>query len=168
MGGGVFLTVGEGGVRWWSHSGLVTGYASLLAATDSFSVAIMSNDSQAEDLITEMFRHVAARYGPGPAELTNLFAESIGRWIERTADQDRAVGTYVLPWGATVQVTAPMGQHAPELHLTLPDQQPVRLLPLAPHRWQVPGLSGTEIAFDAPDRMRISQYGCHLNARRAE
>jgi hypothetical protein len=168
MGGGVFLAASEGGVRWWSHSGLVTGYASLLASTGSFSVAIMSNDSQAEDLVTEVFRHVAAEYGPGSVELTNLFGESIGRWIEMTADQDRAVGTYVLPWGANVQVTAPMGQHAPELHLTLPHQRPVRLLPVAPRRWSVPGLAGTEITFDAPDRMRISQYGCHLDARREE
>ena len=128
----------------------------------------MSNDSQAEHLIAEVFRHVAAKYGPGPAELTNLFGESIGRWIEMHADQDHALGTYVLPWGATVQVTAPMGQHAPELHLTLPGQQPVRLQPVTPHRWQVPGLTGTEIAFDAPDSMRITQYGCHINARRAE
>jgi CubicO group peptidase (beta-lactamase class C family) len=168
MGSGVFLTASEGGVRWWSHSGLVTGYASLLASTDSFSVAIMSNDSQAEHLVTEVFRHVAAKYGPGPVELTNLFGESITQWIQMTADQDSAVGTYALPWGANVQVTAPMGQQAPELHLTLPGQQPVRLLPVAPHRWRVPGLAGTEIAFDAPDSMRISQHGCHLDAQRAE
>jgi hypothetical protein len=44
-----------------------------------------------------------------------------------TADQDSAIGTYVLPWGAEVHITAPMGQRAPELHLTLPGQQPVRL-----------------------------------------
>ena len=31
MGSGVFLTASEHGARWWSHSGLVTGYASLLA-----------------------------------------------------------------------------------------------------------------------------------------
>ncbi|HEY6792389.1 MAG TPA: serine hydrolase domain-containing protein, partial [Trebonia sp.] len=60
MGGGVFLTTSEHGVHWWSHSGLVTGYTSLLAATDSFSVAIMSNDSHGEDLVTEVFAHVAA------------------------------------------------------------------------------------------------------------
>ena len=168
MGSGVFLTASEHGARWWSHSGLVTGYASLLASTDSLSVAIMSNDSRAEDLIAGVFRHVAANHGPGSVELTNLFGESIGRLIEMTADQDSAVGTYVLPWGAEIQVTAPMGLHAPELHLTLPGQQPVRLLPVAPHRWQVPGLAGTEIAFEPPDGMCIRQYGGHLNARRAE
>jgi CubicO group peptidase (beta-lactamase class C family) len=168
MGSGVFLADSAGGARWWCHSGLVTGYASLLASTDSFSVAIMSNDSQAEGLITEVFWHVAATYGPGPVELTNLFGESIGRWIAMTADQDSAVGTYVLPWGQKAQVTAPMGQHGPELHLTLPGQQPIRLLPVAPHRWHVPGLAGTEIAFHAPDNLRISHIGGHLDARRAE
>jgi hypothetical protein len=139
MGSGVFLTDSEHGSRWWSHTGLVTGYASLLACTGNFSVAIMSNDSQAEGLVTEVFGHVAAKHGPGAVQLTNLFGESIGRWIEMTADQDSAIGRYVLPWGAEVQVTAPMGQHMPELHLTLPGQQPVRLLPLAPRRWHVPG-----------------------------
>ena len=167
MGSGVFLTDSERGARWWSHSGLVPGYASLLAATGSFSVAIMSNDSQAEDRVTEVFGRVAAKHGPGAVELTNLFGESIGRWIEMTADQDSAVGSYVLPWGAEVQVTAPTGQHAPEPHLTLPGQQPVRLLPVAPHRWHVPGLAGTEIAFHAPDNLRISQPGGRLDARRA-
>jgi CubicO group peptidase (beta-lactamase class C family) len=167
MGGGVFLTVGDRGVRWWSHTGLVTGYTSLLASTDSFSVAIMSNDDHAEDLIAKVFRQIAADHGPGPAGLTNLFGESIRRWIEKTADQDRAVGRYVLPWGAEVQVTAPMGQHAPELHLTLPGQRPVRLLPVAPHEWRVPGMAGTDITFDPPDHMRITQYGQHLEARRA-
>jgi CubicO group peptidase (beta-lactamase class C family) len=168
MGGGVFLTAAEDGVRWWSHSGLVTGYTSLLASTDSFSLAIMSNDSQAEGLIAEVFRHIAAEYGPGRVELTNLFAESIRRWIEMTADEDSAIGSYILPWGATARVTAPMGQHAPELHLTLPGQLPVRLLPVAPRRWCVPGLAGTEIAFDPPDSMHIFQYGHRLVARRAE
>ena len=112
----MFLSTSEDGVRWWSHSGLVTGYASLLASTDSFSVAIMSNDSRhGENLVADVFEHLAAEYGPGPVQLGNLFAESIGRWIQMTADQDSAVGTYVLPWGAQVHVTAPMGQHAPEL-----------------------------------------------------
>jgi CubicO group peptidase (beta-lactamase class C family) len=166
MGSGVFLAIGEHGVRWWSHSGLVTGYASLLASTDSFSVAIMSNDSHGEELITAVFAHVAATYGPGAAQLTNLFAESIGRWIQMTAGQDSAVGTYVLPWGAEVHVTAPLGQHAPELHLTLPGQQPVKLLPVAPHRWRVPGLAGTEIALDATGGMHITQNGSKLDARR--
>lgn len=168
MGSGVFLTTSETGVRWWSHSGLVTGYASLLAATDSFSVAIMSNDSHGENLITEVFAHVAATYGPGPAQLTNLFAESIERWIQMTADQDSAVGTYVLPWGAQIHVTAVMGQHAPELHLTWPGQQPIKLLPVAPRQWRIPGLAGTDIAFDAPGRMRISQHGHQFDATRAD
>jgi CubicO group peptidase (beta-lactamase class C family) len=168
MGSGVFLTDGELGVRWWSHSGLVTGYASLLASTDSFSVAVMSNDSRGEELITAVFAHIAAAHGPGVTQLTNLFAESIAWWIHMTADQDSAIGTYVLPWGAEVHITAPMGQHAPELHLTLPAQQPVRLLPTAPRRWRVPGLDGTEIAFDATGSMQISQHGRQLHARRAE
>jgi hypothetical protein len=55
----------------------------------------MSNDSQAEDLIAELFRDVAVGRGPGPVELTNLFGEPIRRWIEMTARQDRFVGTYV-------------------------------------------------------------------------
>jgi hypothetical protein len=164
----VFLATSDRGVRWWSHSGLVTGYASLLACAGGFSVAIMSNDSQAEDLIAELFLDVAASRGPGPVELTNLFGESIRRWIGMTARQDRFVGTYVLPWGAEVHVTAPMGQHAPELHLTLPGQPPVRLLPATPHRWYVPGIAGTDIAFIPPDSLRISQHGRHLDARRAQ
>jgi hypothetical protein len=168
MGGGVFLTVSEGDVRWWSHTGLVAGYASLLASTDSFSVAIMSNDDHAEDLIAKVFRQIAADHGPGPADLTNLFGESIRRWVEMTAGQDHAVGTYVLPWGAEIQITAPMGQHAPELHLTLPGQRPVRLLPVASHRWRVPGMAGTDITFETPDHVRITQYGRHLDARRAK
>jgi len=104
----------------------------LLACTDGFSVAIMSSDSHGEDLISGVFAHVAATCGPGTARLMNLFAESIARWIQMASDQDSAVGTYVLPWGAEVHVTAPAAQHAPELHLTLPGQQPVRLLPVAP------------------------------------
>ena len=35
-----------------------------------------------------------------------------------------------------------------------PGRQPVRLLPV--HRWRVPGLTGTVIAFNVPDNMRIS------------
>ena len=168
MGSGVFLATSDRGVRWWSHSGLVTGYASLLACTGSFAVAIMSNDSQAEDLIGELFRDVAISRGPGPVELTNLFGESIRRWIETTARQDRFVGTYVLPWGAEVHVTAPMGQHAPELYLTLPSQPPARLLPATRHRWYVPGIAGTDVAFITPDSLRISQHGRQLEARRAQ
>jgi CubicO group peptidase (beta-lactamase class C family) len=168
MGSGVFLATSDRGVRWWSHSGLVTGYASLLACTGGFAVAIMSNDSQAEDLIGELFRDIAVSRGPGPVELTNLFAESIRRWVEMTARQDRFVGTYVLPWGAEVHVTAPMGQHAPELHLTLPGHPPVRLLPATRHRWYVPGIAGTDIAFIPPDSLRISQHGRQLDARRAQ
>jgi hypothetical protein len=115
-----------------------------------------------------VFEQLAAEYGPGPVQLGNLFAESIGRWIQMTADQDSAVGTYVLPWGAQVHVTALMGQHAHELHLTLPGQQPVKLLPVAPRQWRVPGLTGTDIAFDAAGGgMRISQNGRQLDARRA-
>lgn len=168
MGSGVFLANSDRGVRWWSHSGLVTGYASLLACSGGFSVAIMANDSRAEDLIAELFRDVAVSRGPGPVELTNLFGESIRRWIEMTARQDRFVGSYVLPWGAQVQVTAPMGQHGPELHLTLPGQPPVRLLPATPHRWYVPAIAGTNVAFIPPDSLRISQHGRHLDARRAQ
>ena len=168
MGSGVFLATSDRGVRWWSHTGLVTGYASLLASSGGFSVAIMANDSQAEDLIAELFGDLAASRGPGPVELTNLFGESIRRWIGMTARQDRFVGTYVLPWGAEVHVTAPMGQHAPELHLTLPGQPPVRLLPATPHRWYVSGIAGTDIAFIPPDSLRISQHGRHLDARRAQ
>ena len=168
MGSGVFLATSDRGVRWWSHSGLVTGYASLLACSGGFAVAIMSNDSQAEDLIGELFRDVAVSRGPGPVELTNLFGESIRRWIEMTARQERFTGTYVLPWGADVHVTAPMGQHGPELHLTLPGQPPVRLLPATAHRWYVPGVAGTDVAFIPPDSLRISQHGRHLDARRAQ
>jgi CubicO group peptidase (beta-lactamase class C family) len=168
MGSGVFLATSDRGVRWWSHTGLVTGYASLLASSGGFSVAIMANDSQAEDLIAELFGDLAVSRGPGPVQLTNLFGESIRRWIGMTARQDRFVGTYVLPWGAEVHVTAPMGQHAPELHLTLPGQPPVRLLPATPHRWYVSGIAGTDIAFIPPDSLRISQHGRHLDARRAQ
>ena len=60
MGSGAFPTLSDHGARWWSHRGLVAGYASLLASTDSFTVAVMSNDSCAENLITEVFAHVAA------------------------------------------------------------------------------------------------------------
>ena len=132
MDSGVFLTSSQDGIRWWSHSGSVSGYECLLASTDSFSVTIMTNDSNGEDLVTEVFRHVAVTHGPGPAVLTNLFGESIETWIEMTADQGSAVGTYVVPWGAEVHVTAPIGQYGPELHLTLPDQEPVWLL-----RWHL-------------------------------
>jgi CubicO group peptidase (beta-lactamase class C family) len=168
MGGGVFLTPGDYGARWWSHTGLVTGYASLLASTDSFTVAVMSNDSRAEDLITEVFAHVATAYGPGPVQLTNLFARSIAQWLQMTAGQGSAVGTYVLPWGAKISVTAPMGHHGPELHLTLPDREPVKLVPVAPGRWRVPGLTGTDIEFEVPDGIRISQFGRYVDARRVE
>ncbi len=74
-----------------------TAVRSLLAGADGFSVAIMSSDFDGEDLISEVFAHVAATYGPGMARLLNLFAESIARWIQTTADQDIAVGTYVRP-----------------------------------------------------------------------
>jgi len=168
MGSGVFLTTSQDGTRWWSHRGSVTGYECLLASTDSFSVAIMTNDSHGEDLVTEVFRHVAVTHGPGPVVLTNLFGESIETWIEMTADQGSAVGTYLLPWGAEVHVTAPIGQHGPELHLTLPDQEPVWLLPVAPQQWRVPGLAGVDISFDRPGSMRISQYGGHIDAKRVQ
>jgi hypothetical protein len=168
MGGGVFLTVSDNGDRWWSHTGLVTGYASLLASTDSFTVAVMSNDSCAEDLIGDVFAHVASVYGPGPVQLTNLFADSVSQWIHMTADQESAVGNYVLPWGAEVKVTAPLGEHGAELHLTLPGQGAIRLVPVAPRRWRVPRLTGTDIEFEIPGSMRISQNGRHLDARRAE
>jgi hypothetical protein len=110
----------------------------LLACIDGFSVAIMSSDSRGEDLIIEVLARVAATCGPGTARLMNLFAGSIARWIQMASDQDSAIGTYVLAWGAEVHVTAPAGQRAPELHLTLPGQQPVRLLPVAPQRGVAP------------------------------
>ena len=89
-------------------------------------------DSDGEDLVSEVFAHIAATCGPETARLVNLFAESIAQWIQMTSYQDSAVSTYVLPWGAQVHLAAPAAQHAPELHLTLPGQQPVRLLPVAP------------------------------------
>jgi hypothetical protein len=74
-----------------------TAVRSLLAGAGGFSVAIMSSDSDGEDLISEVFASVAAAYGPGMARLVNLFAELIARRIQTTADQDSAVGTYVRP-----------------------------------------------------------------------
>ena len=70
--------------------------------------------------------------------MMSLFAESIARWIQMTSDRDGAVGTYVLPWGAELHVTAPAAQHAPEPRLTLPGQQLVRLLPVAPPAESIP------------------------------
>jgi hypothetical protein len=61
-----------------------TAVPSLLAGADGFSVAVMSSDSDGEDLISEVFAHVAATYGPGMARLLNLSAESIARWIQTT------------------------------------------------------------------------------------
>jgi hypothetical protein len=69
-------------------------------------VGIMSSDSDGEDLISWVFADVAAACGPGMARLLNLFAESIARWIRMTADQDSAVGTYVLPRGR--EFTSPL------------------------------------------------------------
>src|SRR5215472_18855514 len=86
----------------------------------AFSVSILFSESDGEDLISGVFAHVAATYALRMARLLNLFAESIGQWIQTTADQDSAVGIYVLPWGARVHVTAPAAQHMPEPHLTLP------------------------------------------------
>jgi hypothetical protein len=98
----------------------------------AFSVAIMSGDFDGEDLISEVFAHAAETYDPGMARLLDLFARSIARWIQATADQHSAVDAYVLPWGAEVHVTVPAAQHAPGLHPTLPGQQLVRLLPMSP------------------------------------
>lgn len=56
----------------------------------------------------------------------------------------------------------------PELHLTLPGQPLASLLPATPHRWYVPGIAGTDIAFIPPDSLRISEHGRHLDARRAQ
>jgi hypothetical protein len=67
-----------------------------------------------------------------PSAPSTSAAESIARWIQVTSDQDSAVGTYVLPWGAEVHVTAPGAQHAPDLHFTLPGRRLVRLLAVAP------------------------------------
>jgi hypothetical protein len=89
----------------------------------------VSGDAHSEELISEVFAHVAATRGPRMARLLDLLAESIARWIQATADQDSTVGTYVPPWGAEVHVTAPAAQHASELRLTLPGQFPVGLLP---------------------------------------
>jgi hypothetical protein len=83
-----------------------------------------------------------------------------------SADLDQAVGRYRLPTGSTVEVIAPMGQHAPEPHLLMPGQPPVRLWNGDVHRWWVGRIGGTEIRFEPPDELTIRQFGIALRGVR--
>jgi hypothetical protein len=128
----------------------------------------MTNEDHAEDAVTEVSRHVMSSEGPGTVDLTDPNGDAIRNWIAMTARQTDAVGTYLLPWGAHLELTAPIGPFAPELHLTWPGQQPVKLLPVGGDRWRIPSLAGTDILLEDANLVRIIQYGRTTEAPRIE
>lgn len=159
-----------GGVGWWFHDGSVTGYECRLVgvrgADGGFAVAAMTNAGGWHGVHEQVCQLVCTQHGPGPVELTNLFGEVVDATIKLVAKQDQLVGEYRVPSGDTIQVIAPPGQFGPELHLVLPGQPPARLWPATERRWWIAGLAGTQITFDPPDRICITQYGREVRGTR--
>lgn len=169
MGLGVFLTE-DGGTRWWSFGGSVTGFECLLAgsAASGFAVAVMTNAAGGWPAAAQVAGLVSRRYGPGPLALRWLSSEGIGAAIRMNKHHLAAVGSYRLPGGQTVQVTAgkpdQWGQQRTEI--TLPGQPRIELAwPFTDGHWRVPGMEAL-VVFEPPDDLVFHAGGRSVRARR--
>ena len=169
MGLGLFLNDYHG-VRWWSHDGSVPGFECHLggAAETGFAVAAMTNAPEGASVAGEVAGLLGALYGPGRPAIRPLTWDGIAAAIRMNNHNLKAVGTYRLPGGGEVVLTAAppdkWGQQG--IELTLPGQPTIPLAwPVTDGRWRVPGFE-TMVIFDPPDGLRFLHGGQEVRAER--
>jgi CubicO group peptidase (beta-lactamase class C family) len=169
MGLGLFLNA-DSGITWWSHDGSVAGFECILAgvAETGFAVAAMTNAAGGAAAAREVASLVSRLHGPGPLGLRHLTWEGIGAAVRMNNYHLSALGTYRLPGGQLVALTASepdrWGQRRTQI--TLPGQPRVELAwPCTDGHWRVPGLEAL-VVFEPPDDLVFHQNGRPVRAKR--
>jgi CubicO group peptidase (beta-lactamase class C family) len=169
MGLGLFLNSGSG-ITWWSHSGSVAGFECVLAgvAGAGFAVAAMTNSADGFAVARDAADLVSRLHGPGPAQLGTLTREGIGAAIRMNDHHLSALGTYRLPGGQLVALTAtePDRWNQRKTEITLPGQPSVELSwPFTDGHWTIPGI-GALVVYEPPDDLVFHQSGRSVRATR--
>lgn len=170
MGLGLFLTSGSG-ITWWSHAGSVAGFECVLAgvAGTGFGVAAMTNSADGFAVARDAASLASRLYGPGPLQLSMLPREGIGAAIRMNNHHLSALGTYRLPGGQLVTLTAtePDRWNQRKTEITLPGQPRTELSwPFTDGHWTIPGI-GALVVYEPPDELVFHQNGRSVRARRA-
>lgn len=105
---------------------------------------------------------------PGPLQVRHLTWDGIAAAIRMNNHHLTALGTYRLPGGQTVTLTASepdrWGQR--RIEITLPGQPRVELAePFTDGHWRVPGLEAL-VVFEPPDGLVFHQNGRSVQAKR--
>lgn len=169
MGAGLFLTKGDS-VTWWSHSGSVDGFECLLAGDRStrFAIAVMTNGPGGGSIATQVAARIGDEGGPAAVSVDHLTGEGILNAIMVTRFNLGSVGTFVLPSGLEVELSATAPDHwgSQQIQITLPGQPTVELAwPFARGHWRIPGLEAV-VVYEPPDRLRLLHAGREVIGRR--
>jgi len=169
MGTGLFLNSGSG-ITWWSHSGSVPGFECVLAgvAGAGFAVAAMTNSAAGFAVARDAADLVSRLHGPGPLRLGTLTGEGIGAAVRMNSHHLSALGTYRLPGGSLVALTAtePDRWNQHKIEITLPGQPRVELSwPFTDGHWTIPGI-GALVVYEPPDELVFHQNGRSVRAKR--
>jgi hypothetical protein len=162
MGTGLFLNSGSG-ITWWSHSGSVPGFECVLAgvAGVGFAVAAMTNSADGFAVARDAADLVSRLHGPGPLRLGTLTGEGIGAAVRMNSHHLSALGTYRLPGGPLVALTAtePDRWNQRKIEITLPGQPRVELSwPFTDGHWTIPGI-GALVVYEPPDDWSFIRTG---------
>lgn len=169
MGLGLFLNSGAN-VTWWSHTGSVAGFECLLAGTaeTGFAVAAMTNSADGFAVARDAASLASRLHGPGPLRLCTLPGEGIGAAIRMNSHHLSALGTYRLPGGPLVALTAtePDKWNQRKVEITLPGQPRTELSwPFTDGHWTIPGI-GALVVYEPPDELVFHQNGRSVRAKR--
>lgn len=169
MGLGVFLNSGAG-ITWWSHTGSVAGFECVLAGTaeTGFAVAAMANSADGFAVARDAADLASRLHGPGPLRLGTLPWEGIGAAIRMNSHHLSALGTYRLPGGQLVALTAtePDRWDQRKIEITLPGQPRAELSwPFTDGHWTIPGI-GALVVYEPPGELVFHQNGRSVRARR--
>jgi hypothetical protein len=169
MGLGLFLTSGSG-ITWWSHAGSVAGFECVLAgvAGTGFAVAAMTNSADGFAAARDAASLASRLHGPGPLRLSMLPREGIGAAIRMNNHHLSALGTYRLPGGQLVTLTAtePDRWNQRKTEITLPGQPRTELSwPFTDGHWTIPGI-GALVVYEPPDELVFHQNGRSVRAKR--
>lgn len=169
MGLGLFLNPGSG-VTWWSHTGSVAGFECVIAgvAGTGFAVAAMTNSADGFAVARDAADLVSRLHGPGPLRLSSLPREGIGAAIRMNNHHLSALGTYRLPGGQTVTLTAtePDQWNQRKTEITLPGQPRTELSwPFTDGHWTIPGI-GALVVYEPPGDLVFHQNGRSVRAKR--
>lgn len=166
---GLFLST-DGEIAWWSHGGSVAGFECVLAGVSGagFAVAAMTNSADGFAVARDAADLVSRLHGPGPLRLRHLASEGIGAAIRMNNHHLSALGSYRLPGGHLVAVTAtePDRWNQRKIEITLPGQPRVELSwPFTDGHWTIPGI-GALIVYEPPDDLVFHQNGRAVRAKR--